>query len=201
MVGFKRTIATLSALCFASAFALNAYAASAPSDEPAELSEEDAAKAAEIAKNNEIYMKTIVPVNFPAVPFGWNVVISNNTVNYIHSTGTKSKAPNPDATQIKMRYTRNTSGMDAATYMDNYVINHSCEPKTKQGTGFFTTSCITNNTYAIVIGEPNNMYIIELIGDYTAAARAIIENYVGAIVNGKKVFADRNIGDLNTRDK
>ncbi len=142
------------------------------------------------------YMRNIVPVYFPAVPFGWKVIVGDdNSVSYIHTVGNS----NNNGTIIKMRYTRKTSRMDAAAYMDHYVYQHSCTDKIKQGTGFYTTSCMTNNTYTIVVGEVDNMYIIELKGDYNAAARAIIENYVGNIVNGKKVFMDRNIGDMTTR--
>lgn len=156
------------------------------------------------ARYNE-YMRTIVPVYFPAVPFGWDVKVENNTVSYIHAEApdpaTGRKASPGSATTIKMRYTRKTSRMDAAAYMDNYVNTHSCELKVKQGTGFYTTACMSTNTYAIVIGEVDNMYIIELIGQYNSAARAIIEHYVGSIVNGKHVFADRTIGDMTDRDK
>lgn len=138
------------------------------------------------------YMMNIVPVYFPAVPFGWSVGIQDNVVTYVNQSG---KGPMKN-TAIKMRYTRKTASMDAAKYMDYYVHNHSCADKEMQGKGFYTTSCINTNTFTIVIGEVNNMYVIELTGEYNSAARAIIENYVGSIVRGKRVFADRGIGEL-----
>lgn len=156
------------------------------------------ANAADDAKSIEAksadYMRNIVPVYFPPVPFGWNIEIEDNVVRYINVANSKNKG---QATTIKMRYTRKTSRMDASRYMDFYINNHSCTDKVEQGYGFYTTSCVTNNTYTIVIGEVNNMYIIELVGDYNAAARAIIENYVGSIIRGKRVFYDRSIGELH----
>lgn len=143
------------------------------------------------------YMNNIVPVYFPAVPFGWKISIDNNVVTY--SNAVKQKVRNETTmkgTFIKMRYTRKTSRMDASRYMDSYMNAHACTEKIEQGKGFYTTSCVTTNTYAIVIGEVDNMYIIELTGDYNNAARAIIENYVGSIVRGKRVFADRSIGEI-----
>lgn len=83
--------------------------------------------------------------------------------------------------------------------MNDYVIKNNCAEKSQQGNGFYTTSCRKSNTYAIVIGEVDNLYLIELIGNYNHAAQAIIEQYVGNIVNGKKVFANRDIGDINMR--
>lgn len=139
------------------------------------------------------YMRNIRPVYFPAVPYGWKVTIgSDNTVSYTHTKGSSSVVD----TTIKMYYTRRTLYQDAATVMDDYVAKNSCEEKTMVGKGFYTTSCGISNTYAIVIGEPNNMYTIELIGNYGPASSAIISNYVNAIVSGKKVFKDRNIGEV-----
>lgn len=156
------------------------------------------ANAADDAKSIEAksadYMRNIVPVFFPPVPFGWNIDIDDKVVRYVNVANAKVKT---QATTIKMRYTRKTRRMDASAYMDNYISSHACSEKIEQGHGFYTTSCVTNNTYTIVIGEVNNMYIIELVGDYNAAARAIIENYVGSIIRGKRVFYDRSIGELH----
>ena len=134
----------------------------------------------EIQAKYDAYMKNIEPVYYPPVPFGWQVADHTTT--------------------IKMFYTRKTANMDAERYMSNYVYNHSCTNMFKQGTGFYTADCLESNTYAIVIGEVDNMYVIELTGDYNNAARAIIEGYVSSIISGKKVFADRNIGNMRDRD-
>lgn len=151
--------------------------------------------ARQIEEKSQEYMRNIVPVYFPPVPFGWSISVDDNVVRYVNVAA--AKGGKGQGTTIKMRYTRKTSRMDASTYMDWYIHNNSCSEKVTQGNGFYTTSCVNSNTYTIVLGEVNNMYIIELIGDYNAAARAIIENYVGSIVRGKRVFADRSIGELN----
>ena len=153
----------------------------------------------------EAYMRNIVPVYFPAVPFGWKVEIKDNVVSYIRQPRNDNGTAASDGlgagrdTTIRMYYTRKTVGKDAAAFMDDYVMQYGCEVKSQQGTGFYTTACRDTNTYAIVIGEVDNLYRIELVGNYNTAARTIIEQYVGNIVNGKKVFADRNIGDMTDR--
>lgn len=152
----------------------------------------------EIQAKYDAYMKNIEPVYYPPVPFGWQVVVgSDNSVSYVHANQSEGA---DHTTTIKMFYTRKTAKMDAERYMRNYVYNHSCTNMFKQGTGFYTADCLESNTYAIVIGEVDNMYVIELTGDYNNAARAIIEGYVSSIITGKKVFADRNIGNMRDRD-
>ena len=152
----------------------------------------------EIQAKYDAYMKNIEPVYYPPVPFGWQVVVgSDNSVSYVHANQSEGA---DHTTTIKMFYTRKTAKMDAERYMRNYVYNHSCTNMFKQGTGFYTADCLESNTYAIVIGEVDNMYVIELTGDYNNAARAIIEGYVSSIIMGKKVFADRNIGNMRDRD-
>ena len=152
----------------------------------------------EIQAKYDAYMKNIEPVYYPPVPFGWQVVVgTDNSVSYVHANQSEGA---DHTTTIKMFYTRKTANMDAERYMRNYVYNHSCTNMFKQGTGFYTADCLESNTYAIVIGEVDNMYVIELTGDYNNAARAIIEGYVSSIITGKKVFADRNIGNMRDRD-
>lgn len=152
----------------------------------------------EIQAKYDAYMKNIEPVYYPPVPFGWQVVVgTDNSVSYVHANQSEGA---DHTTTIKMFYTRKTANMDAERYMSNYVYNHSCTNMFKQGTGFYTADCLESNTYAIVIGEVDNMYVIELTGDYNNAARAIIEGYVSSIITGKKVFADRNIGNMRDRD-
>lgn len=181
----------LSATC-ALSLVMGANVAFAEDEE--ELTPEMIAARQELKKQNDYYMRNIRPVYFPAVPFGWKIEISDdNTVSYIHAKSEGSES----GTTIKMRYTRRTYGMDAAGFMDRYISANSCEDKTKVGKGFFTTSCGVSNTYAIAIGEKNNLYFIELVGNYSSASSAIISNYVNSIVSGKKVFKDRNIGDVS----
>lgn len=152
----------------------------------------------ELQARYDAYMRNIEPVYYPPVPFGWQVVINNdNTVSYIHANASDGA---DHTTTIKMRYTRKTANMDAECYMRNYTYSHSCTNMFKQGTGFYTADCLESNTFAIVIGEVDNLYVIELTGDYSNAARAIIESYVSDIITGKKVFADRNIGNMRDRD-
>lgn len=169
--------------------------------------DEDALKptAEELARFNA-YMNNIVPVYFPPVPFGWKVEVDKNVVKYTHQDDPNTTASSfingqssPTSTTINMYYTRKTAGRDAATFMNGYVNKNGCAEKSQQGNGFYTTACRKSNTYAIVIGEVDNLYLIELVGNYNQAAQVIIEQYVGNIVNGKKVFADRDIGDINMR--
>lgn len=183
---------------------LGGYALASDDDE-----DEDALKpTAEEQARFDAYMRNIVPVYFPAVPFGWKVEVDSNenVVKYTHQDDPNSTygsfingQSSPMSTTIKMYYTRKTMYRDAAAYMNDYVIKNNCAEKSQQGNGFYTTSCRKSNTYAIVIGEVDNLYLIELIGNYNHAAQAIIEQYVGNIVNGKKVFANRDIGDINMR--
>ena len=127
----------------------------------------------EIQAKYDAYMKNIEPVYYPPVPFGWQVVVgTDNSVSYVHANPGEGA---DHTTTIKMFYTRKTANMDAERYMSNYVYNHSCTNMFKQGTGFYTADCLESNTYAIVIGEVE-------------------------IITGKKVFADRNIGNMRDRD-
>lgn len=167
--------------------------------EEEEIPPEILAAAEEQDRLNDAYMRNIRPVHFPPVPYGWQIEVKeDNTVSYYHK---KSKKSEEIDTTINMRYTRRTIDLDAAAFMDDYVRTHSCEDKQQQGHGFYTTSCGVTNTYAIVIGEINNMYLIELKGSYSSAASAIIGDYVNSIVSGKKVFKDRNIGEMNSSNK
>lgn len=160
-----------------------------------EIPEEILAAANEQDRLNDEYMRNIVPVYFPPVPYGWQIEIApDNTVSYFHP---KSKNSDEVDTTINMRYTRRTLDQDAEAFIDEYIATNSCEDKTQQGHGFYTTTCGVTNTYAIVIGEVNNMYLIELKGNYSSAASAIIGSYVNSIVKGKRVFKDRSIGELN----
>ena len=39
------------------------------------------------------------------------------------------------------------------------------------------------------------MYTVEITGEYTSIAKSLINEYVRNIVNGKRTFEDRNIGE------
>lgn len=170
----------------------------------AEAAEGVASVSPEAKKRYDDYMRNIVPVYFPAVPFGWDIRIKkDNSVVYTNEPPQQKREfeedenAGPMGTQIVMRYTRKTRRMNAAQFADSYINTHGCSTKEEQGNGFYTTACVTSNTYTIIIGEVDNMYIIELSGDYNSAARAIVENYVGAITSGKRVFNDRSIGEIH----
>ena len=47
----------------------------------------------------------------------------------------------------------------------------------------------------VIVGEINNMYTVEIIGDYSTVAMGLINTYVTQIVTGKRTFDDREIGD------
>ena len=119
----------------------------------------------------------IIPAPFPAVPKGWSQEIINNTVIY---NAPLSETTNTIPTTIRLTYTRKTDNQNAAAEVAK---------------NFFTTQCKSKDTYAVVIGEPSNMYLIELIGQYDAKAKNIINTYIKDITTGKHVFYDRTVGD------
>ena len=134
----------------------------------------------------------IRPVHFPPVPVGWTMDVINNKVEYQSPINLKT---NNSDTIIDFTYTIDTKGMDAKKYAESYVKEKECSKAKALGKGFYTTSCETLNTYAIFIGEVDNLYKIELHGDYASDASVLIKNYVNEIINGKHVFNDRTIGD------
>lgn len=134
----------------------------------------------------------IIPAPFPAVPKGWSQEIINNTVIY---NAPLSETTNTIPTTIRLTYTRKTDNQNAVAFMDSYISRSKCEKSKEVAKNFFTTQCKSKDTYAVVIGEPSNMYLIELIGQYDAKAKNIINTYIKDITTGKHVFYDRTVGD------
>lgn len=146
-----------------------------------------------IVPKNVVSTDTLIrPVYFPPVPSGWSLNVLNTTIEY-HSP--INKKTNSSDTIVAFTYTKDTKGMDAKKYIDNYIKEKECSKATALGMGFYTTSCEKLNSYAIVIGEVDNLYKIELTGNYASDASVLIKNYVNEIINGKHVFNNRNIGD------
>lgn len=140
----------------------------------------------------------IRPVYFPAVPEGWKISLIGNSVEYEAPKLTDSNA---DPTFITFTYTKNTAGKDAKSFSQNYSSKNSCQSARKLGYGFYTIRCPIANRYVIIVGEPNNLYQIELTGTYTDGANALISDYVNKIISGKHVFRNRFIGDTTNTDE
>lgn len=132
----------------------------------------------------------VEPVYFPPVPENWTQEISGISVIY------KSKADTNgySATQVKITYTNNTQGKDAQTIADEFAKSNACKTPKVEGKGFFSLSCPSIETSAVIIGESNNLYQIEISGELSQAGVALIQDYVRKIINGKLVFEDRTIG-------
>ncbi len=135
----------------------------------------------------------LVVVPFPAVPDNWTLDILDNTVLY-YSPVRRDKGSSDSV--VRITYTKNTSGKDSLGYLLDYTRKHQCTSPNQVGYGFYTTSCSETDTYAISIGEPNNLYFIELTGDLDRSCEALIEGYVRSIITGKHTFKDRYIGDV-----
>lgn len=136
---------------------------------------------------------------FPPVPEGWSMSVDGKSVVYSSPVPKDSKTP---ATQVRITYTRDTSGRDAAAYTDDYVKLNGCSQKSQQGKGFYTTNCKTVGKDAVIIGEPDNLYLIELNGLYNQVSTDLINSYVNSVISGKHSFHDRNIGEeVTSTDK
>lgn len=132
---------------------------------------------------------------FPPVPEGWSMSVDGKSVVYSSPVPKDSKTP---ATQVCITYTRNTSGKDAAAYADDYVKLNKCSQKSQHGKGFYTTNCKTVGKDAVIIGESDNLYLIELKGIYNQVSTDLINSYVNSVISGKHTFHDRNIGEVVT---
>ena len=137
----------------------------------------------------------IRPVHFPAVPDGWSLSISGNTVVY-KSGGAKGKAPD---SVVKFKYTRATNGLDAYGYIEDYINKYQCSAAKEHGKGFYTTSCKQQSTDAVVVGETSNLYLLEITGVYSKVAMDLLNTYLNDILKSKYAFVDRFIGDKQTR--
>lgn len=132
----------------------------------------------------------VVPVPAPPVPEGWSVKLLDKVLIY---EPPKIKG-GPDF-QLRFTYTRNSHEEDAAAYSKTYAAAHKCEYNKQIGVGFFTLKCEEENIFAIVIGEVNNMYLIEVKGQANEAVKIVVNNYLKELINGKHVFVNRHIGD------
>ncbi len=129
---------------------------------------------------------------FPPVPENWNMKIEGTTVEY--SSPTDAKSPKP-RTVLRLQYTKKTADKDAKTLAEEYAKEHECNEPKQQGKGFYTISCPTIQRDAVIVGEPNNMYHMELSGDRLTEAMEVMNSYVTSIINGKRTFEDREIGE------
>ncbi len=130
---------------------------------------------------------------FPPVPETWTMELDGRTVVYSSPVPKGSKEP---ATQVRITYTKNTGGRDAAAYADDYIRLNRCAPKSSHGKGFYTTNCQTAGKDAVIIGESDNLYLIELKGVYNQVSTDLINSYVNTVISGKHTFRDRDIGEV-----
>ncbi|MGN0909177.1 MAG: hypothetical protein ACI4NA_06115 [Succinivibrio sp.] len=130
---------------------------------------------------------------FPPVPETWSMSIDGKTVVYSSPVPKGSKVP---ATEVRITYTKDTGGRDAAAYADDYIRLNHCAPKSGHGKGFYTTNCQTAGKDAVIIGESDNLYLIELKGVYNQVSTDLINQYVNAVISGKRTFRDRDIGEM-----
>lgn len=131
-------------------------------------------------------------VYFPPVPEFWEQSIEGQSIVYSAPSAQQGgKSP----TEIKITYTRRTDGRDALAMIKEYGKLHQCATERQLGVGFYMTSCKDYGTDAIFIGEPNNLYEVEISGIYTREAKDLVSRYLSEIIKGKRTFLDRSIGD------
>lgn len=129
---------------------------------------------------------------YPPVPESWSVKIEGNTVIYESPVSKKQKMP---LTKILFTYTKRTENKNAELLTLEYVKKYECKEPKRLGKGFYTASCSDIGRDVVIVGEPNNMYQIEIAGEYNSVALELINSYLNAIVGGKKTFEDRDIGE------
>lgn len=129
---------------------------------------------------------------FPPVPESWNVTVEGDTV--VYSSPVNKTQPTPNST-IRFTYSKRTLGKDAKKVVDDYVNQNQCKEAKTLGKGFYTASCPNIGRDVVVIGEVNNMYTVEISGDYNTVSTNLINVYVNSIVNGKRTFDNRDIGE------
>lgn len=135
---------------------------------------------------------------FPPVPESWNVTVEGDTV--VYSSPVNKTQPTPSST-VRFTYSKRTSGKDAKAVVDEYVNKNQCKEAKTLGKGFYTASCPNISRDVVVIGEVNNMYTVEISGDYNTVSTNLINTYVNSIVNGKRTFDNRDIGEpINSND-
>ncbi len=140
----------------------------------------------------------IVP--FPPVPLRWTQSISGTSVIYTspQDKPSDSREQNENtatlSSEVRITYTKRTQGMDAYGYINAFVSKHQCRAPLRVGVGFYTAACPDSGSNVVVIGEVGNLYLIEISGIYDRSVKALVEGYVRAIISGKRVFHDRNVG-------
>ncbi|MCR5536638.1 MAG: hypothetical protein K6F05_04400 [Succinivibrio sp.] len=130
--------------------------------------------------------------HLPPVPEGWNIKVNGQTVIY---SSPKKGDSQRHASVLKFTHTKNTNGLDAQGYMEGYISQYNCSREKQLGKGFYTVSCRKKATDAVVVGEENNMYLLEITGEYSKTAVALLNTYLNEIVKGKHTFEDRDIGE------
>lgn len=130
--------------------------------------------------------------HFPPVPEGWNIKIDGQTVIYTAPKRGESQRP---SSILRFTHTKNTAGQDAQGFMESYISNNNCSKEKKLGKGFYTVSCRRKATDAVVVGEENNLYLLEITGEYSKVAVSLLNTYLNEIVKGKHTFEDRDIGE------
>ena len=109
---------------------------------------------------------------FPPVPESWDVKVEGNTIEYTSPTNPKTqKTPK---TKVTFNYSKKTNDKDAKTLIDEYAKSHECNDPKEQGKGFYTTACPNIQRDTVIVGEPNNMYTIELSGEISAEAASLV---------------------------
>lgn len=131
--------------------------------------------------------------HFPPVPESWTMSLDDKTI--VYSSPVVPKVQPEPATVLRFTYTKATMGKDAYTYSADYAQQKRCELPVKRGKGFYTIGCSLMGNDVVIIGEPDNMYMIEIHGTYSKEATDLISNYLNEIIAGKRTFRDRSIGD------
>ena len=130
---------------------------------------------------------------FPPVPESWDVKVEGTSIEYTSPVNKKTQ-PTPKTT-VRFHYTKTTEDKDAETLSNEYSKSHECNVPKLQGKGFYTISCPTIGRDVVIVGEPNNMYTVEISGERSSEGVELINTYVTSIVNGKRTFIDREIGE------
>ncbi len=131
--------------------------------------------------------------HFPPVPEGWTIEVNGNTVIYKSPSGGKNNLPS--ASVLRFTHTRNSGGLDAEKYIQDYINTNECERANQLGIGVYRSTCRSNKSDVVVAGEVNNMYLLEIQGEYSKSAVATMQAYLDEIIKGKHTFEDRNIGE------
>lgn len=142
-----------------------------------------------------LYSQTVHAVQlayFPPVPESWNVSVEGETV--VYSSPVSKTQPTPSSI-VRFTYSKRTYGKDSKDIVDDYVKKNQCRDAKILGKGFYTASCPNIGRDVVVIGEVNNMYTVEISGDYNTVSTNLINTYVNSIVNGKRTFENRDIGE------